>query len=170
MFATAQGLGIQFDKMPVGTQMFYKQSNGNKWLEIYVGKSAGRHVVRLYDGHSKRGEQFRTDHYDKQGRMIQYSLGGKGLRYRFRPYRCDFSLGSCTHRKYQIGEAYVGDGSSETYQVMTTLEGKTLKEVWRRPNSKAQSVFKSELTTYNLRKKYTWGGNKTVKLVKIVTP
>lgn len=147
--------------------MYYQNNKGEKWLEIYTGKSAGRYVVRLYDGHSTSGEQYRTDHYDKQGRLIQYSLGNKGLRYRYRPYRCDFALGSCTHKVSQVGEAYVSEGSRKTYNVKTTLQGKTLTEVWTLKNESGRSVIKSELTTYNLRKQYRWGSGQFVKLVKI---
>ncbi|MCP5087435.1 MAG: hypothetical protein GY952_11605 [Rhodobacteraceae bacterium] len=163
------GLGIQFDRMPVGTKAYYDSTDNGKWVDVYTGKKRGLYVMKRYKGHNTRGRLVSTVYFDAKGRRTHYT-GPRGLRVVFTPYDCDYQFEPCQYKIKIRGEAYVENGKSSTYTQSTKKEKGQYVATWYRgteKDNKGGRLFK--LGKYNLRSKvqYFSKGMQTVNLVKV---
>jgi hypothetical protein len=174
---TAQNIGIQFSKMPVGTKAFYARTNGDKWTDVYKGVKSGEHVVERFSGHRKTsGRPIQTLHYDSQGRLVFYRAYGdrsKPYKVAYKPFSCYYIFGNCTHTERFSGNGYVHSGSSEKWVMNTkAVKGGFSTKWYKKRDPSGGNTYFSKLGQFNLRTIEAWGseGRYNIKLVKLKTP
>lgn len=173
--STAQNIGIQYDKMPVGTSAHYAQTNGDRWVDVYKGVKRGKHVVERFKGQTANsGRPLQTRYYDKQGRLDFYrAYGSRSKPYKidYKPHSCYYVVGNCTHTERFSGTGYVNSGVGEKWIMNTQKTSSGYSTRWykkREPNG--GNTFTSKLGKYNLRTIEAWGskGQYNIKLIKLV--
>lgn len=117
LFATAAvaGPGIEFDRMPVGCSWIIEYSNGNRWLETYIGKKGRSHVVETVEAANTK-QRVKTTKFNAQGFMTERNWGG-GKWERFSPYSCFGVPGDC---RFKFSNA---DGARGTIKNDTEKKG-----------------------------------------------
>lgn len=160
----AQDIGIQFSKMPVGTKMYYRDYEGDTWMQEYRGKSGKYYIIK--ETHSDRNLSV-TRKYNAQGHMTQVSFVS-GYIIRYSPHRCDRVMGACSYR-------YKGSRKRNgLYKSTLVRQGNGYVYSWARQKTDETYDSKIVLGPYNVLKEETWtsGSGKTryVRLVKIETP
>ena len=169
----AQNIGIQFDKMPVGTKAYYSQSDGTKWVRVYKGLKRGKHVVEEFKGHSRTtGRPTQTRYYDSQGRLVFYrAYGERGLyKVSFKPVYCYYQIGQCKHTLKFTGGEYEGDGTGSKWVMNTQkAKGRYISTWYKVSTPDSKNKYFTKLGKYNLRELESWGANGRhfIKLVKI---
>ena len=165
--AVARDIGVQFSKIPVGTQMFYVGADGDKWTDIYKGVKNGQYLVERRSGHNPNGPIIHREFFDKQGRLVLIR-GKRGLRVSYKPFSCLYQYGKCKHTQRIRGAAYVEHGASKSWNVETTFVKGRYALIWTRHKNNGGMLY--SLGKYNLRSEVQWltkKGLRTQKLVKI---
>ena len=62
--ASAQNIGIDFARMPVGTALYYDDYEGDTWVETYRGKQGNSYITKVED---RRSTFSSTRRYDMSG-------------------------------------------------------------------------------------------------------
>ncbi|MEM6482049.1 MAG: hypothetical protein AAF681_09405 [Pseudomonadota bacterium] len=170
--AQAQNLGIQFASMPKGTQMIYGHSDGNQWVEVYMGKKGGYHIINRYKTTSVRGRPDRIMAFDASGRMVYYrAYGDRAQPYKvtYQPYSCSFVAGSCIQTEKPSGSGYVFLAGNRRLDVVTRkVKGRWTTVAKDKKGAGYAHVF--TLGRYNLRAKIQWmsrTGLKTITLLSV---
>ena len=163
--AFAQPLGIDFKRMPVGTQIHLQSWNGDKTIETFVGKKGKFYLTKVWvarKGRSYTGQ----NRYNLNGQLVRWNSGGSYVE-TYRPYSCAFQLGNCTHK------AKSTNGSGATWSLNTVRKGSTLTITAKRPRDSDYRVNTLTLGKYNLRMENRWtyrGQKRWTRIVKIVEP
>ncbi|MFZ1726215.1 MAG: hypothetical protein WBO29_12140 [Albidovulum sp.] len=160
----AQSIGIQFDRMPVGTKLYYKDYEGDTWVQEYRGKSGNFHIVS--EKHADRNLSV-TRRYNAQGHLVSTRFVGGG-EITYKPFRCERVLGTCTYR-------YNGNPKRNgVYKTTLTQasDGYHFSLASVSNDETFDSVIK--LGPYNVLQEETWTGSNGKKrferLIKIETP
>lgn len=143
--AFAQSAALLLDKMPVGLKIHYKNSEGEKRVDTFLGrKGKGYQFSTLVSG--RRSTNFSARQlFDLQGRRLKWT-GNARFREKWKPYDCVYQIGIC---KVKHSNNYGGGGR---WIHKTSLKGRTLTMVRRRPNEdKFRRAWVSKLGKYNLR-------------------
>ncbi len=176
MPASAENVGIEFEKMPVGTTLVTESLGDSPRIleQKYIGKQGDYFVMeerQSKDDGTMRdlGQVF----YDTQGRLVK-SERKPGITY-YTPYSCLFALGECTQvldypnpfTKKKVKR------TKSTGHYNNRLEGDTFIVSWQLVDGSRQEVPYT-LGPYKLRvsSKYKNRLNQVIghKLIKIVQP
>lgn len=159
--AYAQNLGIQFNKMPVGTKMYYKDYEGDRWVSTFKGRSGNNYVVSVkYNKRSYSAKRYYT--LDGHLTKIRFS---NGYTIKYSPHNCEQVLGACEYRY---------DGRRKRngrYNANLRKSGIVYKYSWARVNT--DETYDSTMTfgRYNVLKEETWktgrGKERYIRLLKI---
>ncbi len=100
--ANAQTIGLQFDKIPVGSQFHYETDERSVyWIEIYKGKHSAYHELHSYwaDRNFKPTKPFEIEYFNDAGLKIRsQKLSGSKPRFTFEPFDCARSTApKCQH-------------------------------------------------------------------------
>ena len=102
--ANAQTIGIQFDKIPVGSQFHYETVKGSTaWIEIYRGKKGAYHEMHSHwTGRNHEPKKlFRITYYNDAGLMVRMKKLTFDALVTFQPFNCTRSAAAtCTHIRY----------------------------------------------------------------------
>ncbi len=171
--ALAENNGIEFAKMPVGTKMTYKRSDGLVFTDTFVGKR-GRFYVVNRAGKTNAGKTYwEKRRYDKEGRLTSYSWGdNRGAqpgKIFYKPYDCQYVVGECTMRRKLVAHDYVNNGAGYTAKYSTKKQNGGFTTTFKQSNRKSSSSYSFTTGKYNLRTSTTFGtrGSWSLKLVKI---
>ncbi len=163
-------LGVQFHKMPVGTQAYYKSSEGGSWTDVYAGVKRGKHIVNRYKGNRITGRKQSVRTFDANGRLLSFTgYGSRASKYtfKFKPYLCEFQIGSCKTTRRFSGAGYIHSGESESWIATTKREKNGYLTVYTKPRTgKPDGGTFFKLGKYNLRVLQSYG-EETVKLVSL---
>jgi hypothetical protein len=110
-------IGIEFSKMPAGCSWFIKYSNGNHWMETFIGKKKGLYVVETVNA-DQPNKKVKTTNFDSEGLMVYRNWPGQGWE-RFTPYSCFGVSSNCAH------DFINADGQSLRIENQTVQRGKT---------------------------------------------
>lgn len=95
----AEGVGIKFDQLNVGTKLTTQMRGFSTatYIEEYIGMEDGFHLIQIHkkldDGSTKK---LSVKGYDTQGRQV-FSRRQDGKVSTYSPYSCRYALGNCTH-------------------------------------------------------------------------
>lgn len=176
--AAAQGMNIQFDKMPVGTKAYFEASWGEEWVYVYKGKKQGKYYVEKFLSHSKTsGRPEEKLYFDKQGRQVAFqAFNDSSVQYRvaYRPYNCFTSAkADCTHSSGLTTIGLVGSGRTHKLIVETKKTSNGYSVQWRRKNEPLKGgKYSVTLGKYNFFALEQGRPSKpyTIKLVRVETP
>jgi len=110
--------GIRFDLIPVGCRISGVYSDGSVSIDEYIGRHAGKPVVKTYGDPNNR-DLLRTTTFNAEGWMVK-KVWAAGQWETFGPYSCFAQPGSCVYA-YQNSE-----GARETYRGNVQRDGKDL--------------------------------------------
>ncbi|MBV1864082.1 MAG: hypothetical protein KUG74_06555 [Rhodobacteraceae bacterium] len=167
------GLGVQYDRMPVGTKVYYESNDDDSWMDVFVGKEKGKYVVRRYNGKSLKGRVRSERVFEANGRLISLTgYGERAERYKltFKPYLCEFQLGDCKIKRSFRGSAYIEDGSSESWGANTKKASGGYRTTYfkiKKDTIVGLQFFK--MGKYNLRSLSEWGSGKSKTTTKIIS-
>ncbi|SMX33988.1 hypothetical protein [Actibacterium lipolyticum] len=158
---SAQNLGIQFDKMPVGAKLYYKNSQNETWVQTYKGKSGKFYIVsEKWDGYNSP----RTHYYNSDGHRVKtrYKSGGT---VKYTPMNCERVVGSCTYR-YNGNPKYNG-----MYQTSLVKEGSSYRYFWSEQKTSEKYEYLVTFGKYNVLQEESWtlssGRKRWRKLLRI---
>ena len=141
--------GIRFDLIPVGCRIHGVYSDGSVSIDEYIGKRAGRHVVKTFGGVGGRA-LLRTTQFNPQGWMVK-KVWAAGQWETFAPYSCFSQPGKCTYRYAN------SDGAQETYQGEVRPKGGDLVSSGGYAGQPAFSPTRLQLDAWNITKSYREG-------------
>ena len=161
----AQSVGIQFDKMPIGTKFYYQSWNGESWVSTFQGRKRKSYIVNV--DVSKAGRSYRgIQRYTLDGHLQRWNNGG-GYTERWRPFSCSRVVGKCTHKwtdSHGKGTSWIMEG---------TLRGNTLVVKSRPKRAIDMGSATIKLGKFNLTQREDWvvnGQKRWIKLTRIVEP
>jgi hypothetical protein len=147
--AVAETPGIQFDQMPVGCRIHGQYSTGEKVVDVYVGKSGSKHVMKTYQSPSGK-KLIRTTTYSRDGLMLRKDWAD-GNWESFKPASCVTVAGQCryTYRN--------SDGAELTYQGQNTRKGTQIVNQGGFVGQPPFAPVVSTLGRFNLQEAYVEG-------------
>lgn len=123
LFGQPATAGTNFQSMPVGCSWTTEYSNGNVWVETFIGIKDGAYVTQTRDG-SAKGPFVAQKHFNAAGLMTK-RIWANGKWEGFAPSSCFGEPGSC---RYTFTNA---DGARSVMLNETTRSGKTYKVAGR---------------------------------------
>lgn len=144
--AFADPAGIRFDQMPVGCKIYGRYSSGEKVIDVYVGKSGAKHVMKTYQGPSGK-TLIRTTTYSSDGLMLRKDWAD-GNWESFKPASCVNVPGRCSYTYHN------SDGAQQKYQGTNTLKGRRLVNQGGFVGQPPFSPVVSTLGRFNLQEAY----------------
>jgi len=171
--ASIGGIGVQYDRMPLGTQVHYKDNEGYTWTDVFIGKKGGKYVVKRYNKKKTSGRVRSERIFDAKGRLLSYTgYGDRAHKYKlsFSPYLCEYQLGNCKTKRRFRGSTYVADGSSESWGAKTEKTSSGYRTIYSK--IKTGSLYGArffKLGKYNLRTYDQWGRGKGKSIIKIIS-
>ncbi len=148
--AAAEPAGIRFDQMPVGCEIHGQYSTGEKVVDIYVGRSGSKHVMKTYQGPSGK-KLIRSTIYSAEGLMLRKEWAD-GNWETFKPASCVNVPGRCiyTYRN--------SDGAKSQYQGTNTQTGSKITNEGGFVGDPPFAPVISTLGRFNLQEAYVEGG------------
>lgn len=162
--AFAQSLGVQFDKMPLGTKLHYKDYEGDEWVDEFKGKSGKYYVLqRRY-----KGENFNLKvYYTLEGHLKKRTYAG-GWSATYTPHYCQQIVGACQYR-YRGNRKYDGK-----YNATLTKQGSSYKYSRAKVSNDETFDYQLKFGQYNLITEESWdsslGKKRWRRLIQIETP
>ncbi len=160
----AQGWGIRFDQMPVGTEFEEQRQDGERFVNRFVGKQGKFYVVEKT--RLKSGEKQRIK-YSARGYIVSVSTT-RGYRVKLTPHSCYRVVGSCTH--YATGT--IKDSGQFVYTAQK-VGANSYAGTWRRVITQESRNFKYTTGKFNLvtYREHMQGARKmTMKITRISLP
>ena len=173
--AHAEVVGLQFDKMPVGTKLITetRDADPQQYAETYVGKKGDVYVIERSKIKSDGTEPLiLVQHYDEKGRLIRKEKDGK-MNSTHTPFSCAYVLDRCEHTYVYADPFKSGklDTLKDVYR--NQLDGKVLTVAKQLADGSYMEI-PYELGPYNLRisSEYTDADGQTqgYKLIEIIEP
>jgi hypothetical protein len=147
--AMAEQIGIRFDEMPVGCRIHGQYSSGEKVVDVYVGKSGSKHVMKTYEGPSGK-KLIRTTTFSREGLMLRKDWAD-GTWESFKPASCFNVPGPCSYTYRN------GDGAELKYMGKNTQNG---TEIINRGGWVGEPPFAPVVSTlgrFNIQEAYVEG-------------
>lgn len=160
--ASAQNLGVQFDKMPIGTKMYYKDYEGDRWTDEFKGRKGKFYLLkREYEGRAYSSKVY----YTLDGHLNRISFVGGG-KISYLPHDCRHVVGECQYR-YRGRWEWNGMYDAKLTRISGNRYGYSWTEVSNEETKDSIILF----GPYNLIKERSWktvGGKKRfVRLLKV---
>jgi hypothetical protein len=155
--ASAETAGIRFDQMPIGCRIHGQYSTGEKVIDVYVGKSGSKHVMKTYQGPAGK-KLIRTTTYSRDGLMLRKDWAD-GSWESFKPASCVNVPGRCNYTYRN------SDGAELKYQGKNTLNGSQIVNEGRFVGEPPFAPVVSTLGRFNLQEAYV-EGNTSFKVTK----
>lgn len=166
--ASAQDISSAVGRLPVGTVITYKNSDGPYFTHVVRGKDARGYRIDIFEGRTPEGPEKSVYWVDGKGNLLRFELpNGDAISYK--PSDCVRTLGTCKFTEMRSGEP----GKAKVRITTKTADGFEFEE----KDAASGATLKVGETTVgpnglNVRSWYrrTGEGRIELKIVKIDPP